>query len=382
MLMLGSASLQIIKRIPLTMMRLQRRAILFSLSNVIQLIITLLLTIYFIVYKGKKLDGIFEAQIIGFACLLLFNIRYILNNIHLRFELTILKEMLGYSYPLMLSALGGILLNVADRYFIKFMEGLENMGIYSLGFKIANVLRLVFMQSVFSAINPLRFRMMNDPNHQRFYSKIMTYSIFIFIILQMGLMFFSKELLFFLAENKENWSYEHVNGAVQIIPLLCFAQLFEILRNNARFGLNIVKKTKIISGVMLFSAALNILFNFIFIHLFGTIGAAIATLTAQIIFFTLIYHYAQRYYFIPYELKKVFMMIGLVIGLSIIAYSINSMMLFPRLIIKILLIGSFPFILYFMKFYEQVELQRIIGTWKKWKNPRNWLSNIKDIKIK
>jgi O-antigen/teichoic acid export membrane protein len=382
MLMLGSAALQIIKRIPLAMMRLQRRVILFSLSNIIQLIITLMLTIYFIVYQGKKLDGIFEAQIIGFACLLLFNIRYIFNNLHFTFEFTILKEMLGYSYPLMISALGGLLLSVADRFFIKFMEGLENMGIYSLGFKIANVLKLVFMQSVFSAINPLRYRLMNDPDHPRFYSKIMTYSVFGFLILQMGLMYFSKELLFMLADNKENWTYAQVNGAVHIIPVLCFAQLFEILRKNVRFGLNIVKKTKIISAVMIFSAVINIGLNILFINLFGTIGAAIATLSAQIVFFAIIYHYAQKYYFIPYELKKVFVMIGVVIGLSLIAYSINSMILIPRIIIKIILIGSFPVILYFFGFYEKIELQRIKGTWEKWKNPRNWKNNLRNIKIK
>jgi O-antigen/teichoic acid export membrane protein len=382
MLMIGSASLQIIKRIPLSMMRLQRRAIRFVVSNVIQLIITLLLTIYFIVYQGKKLDGIFEAQIIGFAFLLLFNAKYILDNIHPVFEKNILKEMIDYSFPLMISALGGVLLSVADRFFIKFIEGLENIGVYSLGFKIANVLKLVFIQSVFSAINPLRFRMMNDSDHPRFYSKIMTYSVFGFLFLQMGLMYFSKELLFLLAENKQHWTYTQINGAVHIIPVLCFAQLFEILRRNVRFGLNIVKKTKIVSVVMLFSASMNIVLNMLFISLLGTIGAAIATLAAQIIFFALIYHYAQKYYYIPYELKKVFLMIGVVIVLTIFAYSINSIILIPRLIIKFLLIVSFPFVLYLIGFFEPLELQRIKESWRKWKNPRNWNDNLKKIKIK
>jgi O-antigen/teichoic acid export membrane protein len=210
----------------------------------------------------------------------------------------------------------------------------------------------------------------------------MTYSVFGFLILQMGLMYFSKELLFMLADNKENWTYAQVNGAVHIIPVLCFAQLFEILRKNVRFGLNIVKKTKIISAVMIFSAVINIGLNILFINLFGTIGAAIATLSAQIVFFAIIYHYAQKYYFIPYELKKVFVMIGVVIGLSLIAYSINSMILIPRIIIKIILIGSFPVILYFFGFYEKIELQRIKGAWEKWKNPRNWKNNLRNIKIK
>ena len=135
---------------------------------------------------------------------------------------------------------------------------------------------------------------------------MMSYTVFCFLIIQIFLMYFSKEILFFLAENKENWTYTQVNAAVQIIPVLCFAQLFEILRGNVRFGLNIVKKTKIISAVMLFSASMNIVLNLLFISLFGTIGAAVATLSAQIIFFSSIYYFAQKYYFIPYELKKVF----------------------------------------------------------------------------
>jgi len=381
-LMLISAGLQLITMIPLFLMRLQRKAIFFATSNILKLIVTLSFTIYFIVYQGKKLDGIFEAQIIGFIFLIIITSKFIIQNIRLKLELFALKEMLKYSYPLMLSTIGGLMLNMADRYFIRYLEGLNSMGVYNLGFKVVNVLKIVFIQSAFSAINPLRFKLMNNPDHKRFYSKIMTYTVFGFLIFQMILMFFSKELLFLLSENKPQWGTLQVIGALQIIPVLCYAKLFEIFRLNVIIGLKIRKKTQIISTIMIVASVINILLNYFFISLFGTIGAAIASLVAQILFFILIYYYAQKHYRLHYEITKVLKMTGVSVVLTIIAYNINSVILIPRIFIKGSLILSFPFLLYFLGVYEQIELTRIREAWRKWKNPRNWGKNLKKIKIK
>jgi O-antigen/teichoic acid export membrane protein len=375
-LMLISAALQIITRVPMFLMRLQRKAIRFATTNFLKLLITLLLTIYFIVHQNKKLDGIFEAQIIGFVFFLVINIKYIIENIQLKFELPVLKEMLSYSYPLMISAVGGLILNMADRYLVRFLENLSEMGVYNLGFKIANVLKIVVIQSAFSAINPLRFKIMDKPDNKRFYSKIMTYSVFGFFIVQMVLMYFSKELIVLIAEDQNYW------GAIHIIPILCFVQLFEILRRNVNIGLAIQKKTKIISFAMLTSALVNVGLNFILIYFFGAIGAAVATLVSQILFFGIIYYNAQKHYYVPYEMIKIAKMTGLVIILTIIAYLSNNIELIPRLIIKVFLITVFPFLLYLMKFYEPIEIQRISQAWHKWKNPAHWRDNIRQIKIK
>jgi hypothetical protein len=65
-----------------------------------------------------------------------------------------------------------------------------------------------------------------------------------------------------------------------------------------------------------------------------------------------------------------------IIGTGILIYSLsiltNDMTLLARMLIKSMLLISFPFILYPLKFYEPIELDRLHGFWLKWRNPRNW----------
>ena len=56
------------------------------------------------------------------------------------------------------------------------------------------------------------------------------------------------------------------------------------------------------------------------------------------------------------------------------------MELLPRLLLKSLILISFPFILYFLKFYEPAELQSIKGFFTKWSNLKNLGENLKSVK--
>jgi O-antigen/teichoic acid export membrane protein len=368
-----SAAFQIIARIPLSLMLLERKASLFSISNILKLIISLFFTIYFIVYLDKNVEAIFEAQVIGFIAFFIFTGKFIYRRIKIRIEAQILKEMLIYSYPLMFSSVAGILLTVVDRYTIRFIGNLNEVGIYSLGFKIANVLKILIINSLLNALNPYKFRIMDQPDRKRFYSKSLTYSLFIFVLFLMGISFFGKELVMLLARKEEYWTAYH------IIPILCFAQLFELLRRSVIFGLVLKKKSKIISVITVFVSGMNIMVNIFFIYLWGSIGAAIATLVAQILFFYLIDDYAQKYSYIPYEYKKVYKIIAVITILTVAAYLLNPISLSLRLIFKALLFISFPFILYLLKFYEPVELKTIKQSFHKWKNPGKWPENIKNL---
>ncbi len=106
-------------------------------------------------------------------------------------------------------------------------------------------------------------------------------------------------------------------------------------------------------------------------------GASVATLISQIIFFIVIFIFAQRHYFIPYELMKIAKMTLLALilyGLSLLTSELNLVL---RLVIKMTLIISFPFLLYLLGFYEKIELDRLGGAWRKWRNPAKWKENLK-----
>jgi hypothetical protein len=66
--------------------------------------------------------------------------------------------------------------------------------------------------------------------------------------------------------------------------------------------------------------------------------------------------------------------------LSFSSLVVNGMDLLPRMIIKTVLLVSYPFILYLFNFYEPIELQSIRGFISKWSKIKNLKSNLSSLK--
>ncbi len=375
-IMLVSAGMQIIARIVLTLMRLQEKPILYSTSNIAQLVVTLLFTIYFIVSLNKSVEGIYEAQIIGYAVFFIFTATYIWKNIKFKFEIRILREMLAFSFPLVFAEISGVLLSIVDRYCLNFLGGLSDVGIYSLGYKMANTIRVFVYTSVQLAVSPMIFKMMDQPGNKRFYSKIMTYMAFGVIFFVLGLSFYGREIIELLAQRKDYWD------AYKVIPILSFALFFGILKDTALTGINIVKKTKILASIVVLMLVFNIILNFLLIPHLQYLGSAWAALATQVSFFLFVYRYSQKYYPIPYEFGKVIKVIIVSVTLLLVSFAFSDLNLVIRIILKMLLILALPILLYFWNFFENIELLRMKQAWNKWKNPANWCRNISNITLK
>jgi len=374
-MMLIASLMQMVMVMPSTLMRLQEKAILYTTANIIQLSVNLFFTVLFIVHYHQKVEGIYHAQIIGSIAYFLFLSRFIFKNMAFHFEGKVLKEMLIFCYPLILSAISGVIFNVTDRFSLKILGDLQNVGIYSLGFKITNTLNVFIITSVMFAIQPMIYKMMDAPDNKRFYSKLLTYLTFGLMFFVLGIMLFGKEIIKLFAQKPDYWD------AYQIIPFIAYAILFSMFKDIAVTGLNIAKKTKIIAVTVALVAGLNIILNFLFIPFLHNIGAALSKLISQIIFFLIIYRSSQKVYKIPYEINKLLKMLFLGVILYILSLLTNDMQLIWRLIIKTGLIVAFPIVLYFMNFYEKIELQTLRQGWHKWHNISNWKENFKNLQL-
>jgi len=299
---------------------------------------------------------------------------YIINNIKIKLEATVLWKMLNYSLPLVLGSISGILLSLFDRYSLNFLGELPDVAKYTLGFRISNTIRILVITSVQLAISPLIFQMMDQPGNKRFYSKIMTYFTLVVMICVLVLSLFCKEITKVFTTSTEYWD------SYVIIPVLSFSILFGMLKDTALTGLQIAKKTGVIGTVIAVVAVVNLGLNILLIPLFGIMGAAMATLLSQVLFFVIIIIYAQKHYPIPYEFGKVALMIFSGLALYLLSLLTDDMSLLMRILIKSAMLFSYPFILYPFHFYEEVELERIRGAWAKWKNPRNLFRNLKSMR--
>jgi len=349
-LMLLSTMLQVIIQLVLYLIQLQEKATFYSVLSVVKLLVALSFTVIFITQYGKGINGIYEALIISQIVFLLLTLKFVFSNMKAKFELDIIIEMLKYSVPLILAEISGILLTVSDRYMLNFMSSTSEVGVYSLGFKVSNTIRVFIYSSVMMAVAPLIYQYIDKPNNKRFYSKIMTYFALGSMIFVLFFSLFSQELVELLAQNKEFW------GASEVIPILSFSIFFGILKDSSLTGLNITKKSRIIAGVVLLISMLNILLNYLFIPIWGTTGAAIATLISSFVSFVVFYHFAQKSYLIPYEIRKVILVLLTGIFLFYLSTLSNNFSFSLKVIIKLVLFLFYPILLYKFNFFEEVEI--------------------------
>jgi O-antigen/teichoic acid export membrane protein len=368
-----SAAMQIMASIPSSLMQLQQRAVLFSVANTVQLTTSLLGTILFVATLNMNVLGIYIAQIIGSAVYFLLLSKFITENITFLFSWKILKGMLLVSLPLVFSSISGVVINVADRYMLRYFDQLSDVGLYSLGYKIANTVNIFVVMSINLAIAPMLYKIMDDPNNKRIYSKVMTYAALGVMLCVIGISFVSREAIRLVAQNPDYWD------AYKIVPFISIAIYFGMLRDISAIGLNLRKKTKVISLIVVTVSITNILGNAIFIPLWQTIGASISALLSQFLFFILMYIFAQRHYYVPYEWKKILFisMLGMaIVGLGLIVQEAPIAISF---LLKCFLLFSFPLVLYFFNYFEPVEIERLYGAWIKWNNPLGWKKNIREL---
>lgn len=369
-LMLISSLMQLVLVMPNTLLRLQEKPWLFTLANVLQLFFSLIVTVYYIAYRHAGIEGIYFGQIVGSFAFASVLIRYTLKNMAFRFETKILLEIMVYCFPLFLSGVALVMLNVTDRYSLNALGNLADVGLYSYGFKLANTLNVFLITSVNFAIQPMIYRMMDAPDNKRFYAKLMTYYTFGTMVFALGMMVFGMEITKLFAKRVEYFD------AWYIFPFILYSIVFGMMKDVATTGLSISKKTKVIAVTVVITAVLNLLLNNILIRLFGNQGAALSKMLSMFVFFALTLYYAQKVYPIPYEMKRITMLLfvaGALYGISLI---FNSWFLVARLAVKSLVILSYPFVLYLFRFYEPVELNRIKSGWDKWRKPGEFRNNI------
>jgi O-antigen/teichoic acid export membrane protein len=375
-LLILATSMQAINNVINTLIRVQSKSALFSLVNFSKLLIVLVLTLFFILNMKIGLIGIYLAQVIGNLLFIIFLSGYAIKNCKVSFNLNVLKSMSMYGFPLMLANFAGASLAVIDRYSLNSMALLKFVAIYSLAFKIASVLKLVIVDSIKMAISPMIIQKINSPENKRFYSKTLLYSSFILMIGIIGISLFSLELIKFMSKSTEFW------GAYIVMPILSISIFFVNMRETTSYGLIIKKKSWIFGLIVVISGIINFLLNFLLIPKFNIVGAAMATLITNIFYWFTCYYFSQKAFYVPYEIRKIFIMLLVGTILSSAGLFLANLQLIPRLIIKTGCFISFPFILYLFNFYEPVELQAIRGfvfKWSKIKNLRNNLNSLKGV---
>jgi len=345
-----SVSFEILNLFSLDLIRLKERSVFYILISITRLSTILVLNIYFIKYLSLGVKGILLSQLIGNALITLITLPFLLKNMVFNFYYSELKKMLNYGIPLVFSTISMMLLTMGDRYIIKYFLNYSEVGIYSLGYKIASVVNVLIIQSFQTGFLPIAYKNFDKPDAQRFFSKILTYYTFVLVLSSLGLSLFAKEIIELFSKSEE------FNIAYTIVPFIALAFVFKGIQYVYSLGLHFSKKTKYNAFIVLSAAILNFILNMILIPKFGIYGAAIATIVSWLIMSTAFYKFSFKFYKVKYELRNILLLISVGIGLYLLSLLFQDTAVYLRIILKSLLLITFPGILWVFKFYEKAEI--------------------------
>ena len=261
-----------------------------SISSILNAAIIIVCNILFLVVFRWGLIGYFLANIIGplVQCTYLSTKGKILNNKRLfKYDYGISKEMLTYSRPLILNAIGWWLNNAADKYVVIYFLGLAENGIYSVAGKIPSILNI--FQGIFAQAWTLSAVKDYDPEDKSgfFASTYATYNCFMTLGCS-AIIVIDKLLAKLLYANDffEAWRY---------VPWLTIAIVFGSLAGYLGGFFSAVKDSKMFAESTLIGSFFNIVVNFALTPISGTMGAAIATCASYVTVWVIRLLHSRKY---------------------------------------------------------------------------------------
>lgn len=364
-------SARILNNILLNKLRAEERSGTYTTAGILKLLLTLGFVYYFIAVKNLSVEGVLFAYLLAEIIVILILLPLLISQMSVKFDVPILKAAVSFGVPLIFSSLAMMLLNLSDRYIIKYFLNDEMVGLYDLGYRVAGVLNMFVIVPLSLTLVPQAYKMFGKPGDKRYYSKVLTYLTFVLVWIGLAISLFSKEVIKVLAKNQSFWpSYE-------VAPIVVLSYVFFGMRIVASLGMYLNKKTKYVAYTTAAAAALNIVLNILFIPKYGMITAAYSTLVSFIFLYLISYYFGNLSYKIPFENFKVSeaLIFGTLLYFGAVLFNNDSLII--RIIVKISALILYPVLLYFIKFYEAIELDRAKGFYSKWKNPSKWGKNLK-----
>ncbi len=279
----------------LLILRIKNRPKKFVMINTFRLIVTIGLNILFVFYFKLGVGGVLLGNL-GSSSLFFF---IIYPEIHRLFTLKInwtkTKNLLRYGLPLLpLSIIIWIGLDLIDRWIIKWILGLSEAGIYTLGYQFGTVMGII-VHGFRASWTPFFFK---NPNKKEVFANSAITFTRLCLIIWAILSFFTPEI-FKIMVAKEYWK------AQSIVSIIALSYIFFGLEEIFTAGFYIKSRTGLLIPISLTPLLANISLNLYLIPRFGIMGAAASTLLSYFLFALFSYLIGNKIFPVNYNLKTI-----------------------------------------------------------------------------
>ncbi len=347
--------------LPFAKLRLQNKALIFSLFKIGNILVSAVLILYFLEFYHSEhgfsgwlkpifpalnleVDFVFIANII--ASIILFTFLVLTTGrFQFQVDLKLWKKMVIYASPLIIVGVA----NSINQYFSVQLqqyflpddntENIRQAGIYRAAIGLASL--LVMFNTAFNyAAEPFFFKNAARENDKTIYAKVLKmYSVAASIAIII-LIYFLDVFQLILGPNYRD--------GVFVIPLLLFAFLMLGIYYNVSIWYKLSDKTIFGSYISLVGVVVTLTVSIILLPEIGFIASAIASLLCYATMVLLAYYFGKKHYPIAYDLKHLFTLLTVLIFFLMGHYFLTKLDLGFAIytIIRILLLALFVYWLF------------------------------------
>ncbi|MBL4625703.1 MAG: oligosaccharide flippase family protein [Flavobacteriales bacterium] len=287
---------QKVSELILSIWRVEQQAVKFGIFNILKTSVDVGASIFFIIMLKHSWEGRIEGQVAaaGLFAIIASGLLIKENRVKLKLNFDYMRHALKFGVPLIPHTLSSIIIAYSDRLFITHMVGLDQMGIYSVGYQIGMVISLL-QNSFNQAWTPWFFEKLNEGKievKQKIVKITYAYIVVILVLVAVFYLFVPFIMSVFIGN-------QYVDAA-QFILWIALGFAFNGIYKMFVGYLFYLKKTNHIAVVTIITALINIGLNYIFISDYGTIGAAYATCISFFIQVLIVWGVSLRMYKMPW----------------------------------------------------------------------------------
>ena len=267
----------------------EKKTRVYVLFQLLYTIIAALLTILLVGFVKLSWEG----RLLGIILALFFTILIMykstfhsLKKFSWNFNLSRIKEILHYGYPLVIGLGAAWIITQADKYIVLRYFDMKSLGYYSLAYTIGMKVTIL-NSSLVNAIYPSIYTALKEKKAKR---TIRNHSLFYILFL----VIFTICAMFFIKYFGVQLLGEKFKNSIPIVMLILIAGGFDGAYRVHGLVIEYFKKTKLKTKIAYFIAFTNILVSILLIPKYGVLAPAIGTILSYMLNFILTYIFALR----------------------------------------------------------------------------------------
>lgn len=290
-------------RFPLLLLRAELKAQQYLFLTLLSLAVNVLLNFVLIVKYNYNVEAIFYSYIASVVVTFLAGVVVTRKYLSFSFSASLAKRLVSYGLKFIFVGVFILLIDVSDRFFIKYFFNEELVGIYSANYRLASIMSLLIAAFRFSW-TPYFLNLEKNPDNKKIVSEIFTYIVFAGLFLFLFFALFTEPIVKLSFGKFSILDVRYQSGLV-IIPFVLLAYLFAGLYSALTVAPFYADKTKELFFISGFGLAVNTFLNLSLISNFGITGAALSTLVTYFLMMFVLYFRSQKIFHIEYEIRKI-----------------------------------------------------------------------------